>query len=372
MHYVTIVNCVDYAVELAIMGSWRHTGEVSMKNDELTNHKAHDNLIDTNASPSAYGWCFQVGAGITLMLDNVNKFTSLKMEGASDDIELTLDTGKMYAQAKSVTQIGDQRSASTNLKDALRTLSQAAKNGDAVQLVYITNIANPLSSKIPTVFQYGNEYEFSILPADAQNKILKKAGDDFPAEKFRLHILNFFGEGENKFQSVKAKISEFLRIAIDDPSYNQRLLESWFETFMVNASDKPDNQKKLELTKRQVVYPVIVLVIDQPIKEEEFHKVSEYDDYDGICQMFRKTIYGKICDYQFVSEVLADFLLKRNTSNNNTNFPYEYAKKEWQNYQYKFTEIKDKEVQEALIKLLLLTVIIHRRKVDKIKEATKL
>ena len=343
-----------------------------MKNDELINRKADDNIIDTNASPSAYGWCFQVGAGIMLMLDNVNKFTSLKMEGASDDIELTLDTGKMYAQAKSVTRIGDQRSASTNLNNALRTLSKDANNGDAVQLIYITNIANPLSSKISTAFQYGNKYEFSILPTDAQNKILKQAGEDFPAEKFRLHIINFFGEGENKFDCVKTKISEFLRAAIDDPSYNQRLLESWFETFMVNASDKPDNQKKLELTKKQVVYPVIVLVIDQPIKEEEFHKVSEYDDYDGICQMYRNIIYAKICDYQFVSEVLADFLLKRNISTDKTSFLYEYTKKEWQNYQYKFTEIKDEEVQEALIKLLLLTIIIHRRKVDKIKEATKL
>ena len=42
--------------------------------------------VDTNASASAYGWVFQVGAGITLMLDNVTEFTSMKMEGKSDDI----------------------------------------------------------------------------------------------------------------------------------------------------------------------------------------------------------------------------------------------------------------------------------------------
>lgn len=29
--------------------------------------------VDTNASPSAFGWCFQVGAGISLMLDNVKE-----------------------------------------------------------------------------------------------------------------------------------------------------------------------------------------------------------------------------------------------------------------------------------------------------------
>ncbi len=47
--------------------------------------------VDNNASPSAYGWCFQVAAGITLMLENVKEFTSMKMEGASDDIELCLN-----------------------------------------------------------------------------------------------------------------------------------------------------------------------------------------------------------------------------------------------------------------------------------------
>jgi len=127
--------------------------------------------VDTNASPSAYGWCFQVGAGITLMLDNIKEFKSLKMEGASDDIKISLDSGKIYAQAKSVIKIGDQSSASTKLKDALRALSHDTKNGDVVSLIYITNIANPLSSKIASAFQYDRTYEFSVLPDDAQKKI---------------------------------------------------------------------------------------------------------------------------------------------------------------------------------------------------------
>jgi hypothetical protein len=241
------------------------------KESQTTNGKA----VSSNASPSAYGWCFQVGAGITLMLDNVKEFTSLKMEGASDDIELTLDAGKIYAQAKSVTKIGDQSSASTNLTNALRTLSQDSANGDAVSLIYITNIANPLSSETSSAFRYDRSYEFSVLPDDAQEKIRKKVADDFPADKFKLHILNFFGEGDNKFDSIKVKIAEFIREAIDDPSYNKRLLDSWFETFMVNASDKPDEQKKPELKKKDVIYPVIVLVVDS-LHNERLSVTSVY------------------------------------------------------------------------------------------------
>ena len=130
--------------------------------------------VDTNASASAYGWVFQVGAGITLMLDNVTEFTSMKMEGKSDDIEFTLPTGKIYAQAKSVTQMGNQSTAATNLGDALRLLDSDNKNGDAIRLIYITNIANPLSSKMASAFQYEHVYDFSTLSEKDQKKIKSK------------------------------------------------------------------------------------------------------------------------------------------------------------------------------------------------------
>jgi hypothetical protein len=338
------------------------------KESQTTNGK----VVSSNASPSAYGWCFQVGAGITLMLDNVKEFTSLKMEGASDDIELTLDAGKIYAQAKSVTKIGDQSNASTNLTNALRTLSQDSANGDAVSLIYITNIANPLSSETSSAFQYDRSYEFSVLPDDAQEKIRKKVTDDFPTDKFKLHILSFFGEGDNKFDSIKVKIAEFLREAIDDPSYNKRLLDSWFETFMINASDKPDEQKKLELKKKDVIYPVIVLVVDSPVSENDFNKVCNHDNYAEICQQYRQTISANVCDYEFYAEVIGDYLSKRNQASNKAAYKYDFVKDEWNGYETKFSTISNAETREALIKLLLLTIITQRGKINEIKGATNL
>ena len=342
--------------------------------NKKTNAKNQINcrMVDTNASPSAYGWCFQVAAGITLMLENVKEFSSMKMEGASDDIEITLDSGKIYAQAKSVIQMGDQRNASTKLNDALHLLSKDAAHGDVAKLIYITNIANPLSSAIESAFQFGNSYEFSVLPAELQAKIREKVSDDFPIQKFQLNILSFFGEGDNKFASVKAKISEFLREAINDPSYNKQLLNNWFETFMVNASDKPDNQKKLELKKKDVIYPVIVLVIDSPVSESDFAKVCYHDNYIEISQEFRETINRNVCDYEFFSEVIGDYLSKRNLIANKTNYKFDYVKNEWKNYESQFSAITNEETREALVKLLILTVITQRSKINDIKGATNL
>ena len=328
--------------------------------------------VDTNASASAYGWVFQVGAGITLMLDNVTEFTSMKMEGKSDDIEFTLPTGKIYAQAKSVTQMGNQSTASTNLNAALRLLDSDNKNGDAIKLIYITNIANPLSSNTALAFQYEHVYDFSTLSKEDQEKIKAKVSPDFPTEKLQIHILNFFGEGDNKFANVKVKIAEFLRDAIEDPSYSKRLLDSWFETFMVNCSDKPTEQKELTLSKNDIILPVIILVIDPPLDENEFNKVCDYDDYEGLVQEYRNIIDRRVCDYPYSSKITGDFLQKRNLVSDHNSYKYEYVKSEWKQYEQDFETITDSYKREAVIKLLLLTVITRRTKIKRIKEAAKL
>ena len=326
-----------------------------------------------NAAAAANGWCFQVGAGIKLMLDYVKDFSHIKMEGKSDDIEITLGEGKkLYAQAKSVIQIGDQKNAGKNLNNALKILSEDEQNGDAFKLVYITNIVNPLSSKLVSAFQYGQVYNFSILSSVDQTRIIDKVGNDFPTDKFQLQIMHFFGEGNDKFNTIKEYIKEFLRDAIEDPSYCQRLLDDWFEMLMVNSTDKPSENKKVNLTKKQILYPVITLVIDPPITDEEFSKVCDYEDYTEITQDFRETIYETTCDYEFIVQVLGDYLVKRKTAVDKKNYKYEFTKNEWRNYEKEFIRIVDAEKRQALVKILILTIITRNSKLNRIKKAVNL
>ena len=118
--------------------------------------------------------------------------------------------------------------------------------------------------------------------------------------------------------------------------------------------------------------PVIVLVIDTPLSEEEFNKVCDYEDYCEIEQEFREVINRQICDYEFVAEVTGDFLYKRNQQVKSNQYRYTYVKEEWKNYEHYFNVIKDEEKREALIKLILLTIITRRSKINRIKEAANL
>jgi hypothetical protein len=339
------------------------------------NMNSTNETIDKNASPSAYGWCFQVGAGISLILDaaHIKNFSKIKMEGKSDDIEITLNDGqKIYAQAKSVTQMGDQRNASSNLKNALAVLSGDEQNGDAFKLIYITNIGNPLSSTTPSTYSYGHNYEFSILSTKDQKKITDKTGTDFPTDKFELRIIRFFGTGDNKFQSIKQQIEEFLREAINDPSCSKLLLDRWFQTFMVNAADIPDNEKEVDLKKKDVIFPVIAVVINQPISEANFNEICDYENYDEVKQEFTRMIYEATCDYQFITNVLADYREKKKYATDKANYKFEFTKNEWQNYQEDFARITNSEKREAVIKIIILTIITHISIIQQIKDAAGL
>lgn len=63
---------------------------------------------------------------------------------------------------------------------------------------------------------------------------------------------------------------------------------------------------------------------------------------------------------------------KRNFVADKNNYKYEYVKSEWRQYEQDFDTITDSYKREAVIKLLLLTVIARRTKVKQIKEAAKL
>lgn len=141
---------------------------------------------------------------------------------------------------------------------------------------------------------------------------------------------------------------------------------------MINASDKPDEQKKLELKKKDVIYPVIVLVIDTPVSESDFYKVCDHDNYADICQQYRKTISTNVCDYEFYVEVIGDFLSKRKSASSTSIYKYDFVKGEWKGYEARFMAISNTETREALIKLLLLTLITQRGKINEIKAATNL
>lgn len=109
---------------------------------------------NSQANASAYGWEFQVGVRIYLMLEKVKDFTHIEMESKYEDIEITYEDGsKLYAQAKSVINPNDKTNIIKNLTKSLTTLGNA--DDGKTRLVYINNYPDPLTSGTNPHYTYG-------------------------------------------------------------------------------------------------------------------------------------------------------------------------------------------------------------------------
>ena len=130
-------------------------------------------MSDRNASASAFGWDFQANSAILLMLENIKDAKRVRVEGADEDIEITLqDQLKVYAQAKAVEKPDDTSHVIDKLTKALETLSDAAKKGDGSLFTYVTNSSNPFNNQRTLSYFTGRTHlGYDELPDAAQNKI---------------------------------------------------------------------------------------------------------------------------------------------------------------------------------------------------------
>ncbi len=85
-------------------------------------------MKSSNASAFAFGWDFQSNVAIMLMLKNMERASKIKVEGQTEDVEITLADGKMLmSQVKAVATPDDTSHVKEKLETGLRTLNNAAK-----------------------------------------------------------------------------------------------------------------------------------------------------------------------------------------------------------------------------------------------------
>ena len=92
-------------------------------------------MTNRNASPSAFGWDFQVNAGIVILLDSIREAKAVKIEGKTEDIEVVLQNGThIFAQAKSSMDPEDSHNAKSDLKKAMSRYHKEIKKIAAAHL----------------------------------------------------------------------------------------------------------------------------------------------------------------------------------------------------------------------------------------------
>lgn len=323
-----------------------------------------------NASASAFGWDFQANSAILLMLENIRDAKCVRVEGADEDIEITLqDQTKMYVQAKAVEKPDDTSHVIDKLTKALETLSDAAKNGDGSLFTYVTNSSNPFNNQRTLSYFTGRTHlSFDELPDVAQDKIneiiQKNEYTDLDVHKLDVRVIPFYGNDlKNRYKEIQACVNEFLaEMNVDVQGISTDIMGIWQKDLFQNSTQ---NDTTISISKEKMIWPLIVLVVDKTAANE--YKANFNDDEIGeIEQKYKMIINQNTMSYDMISRVLSDHRKSKKTQKL-------FVADQWRNYLDIVSTIEaDDDTKESLVKIILYRILTQRKCIRDIKRGANL
>ena len=331
---------------------------------------------NSNASPEVFGFDFQINATIFLLLDNIKELKTIRMEGASEDIELTMNNGsQIMAQAKGIVKgSSDFSNVRRNLKKAIKTLS-SADNKSVEQLILITNSKNPLKEDTSKSFFYGPPVAvgYNNLSEEAKkviDTIVEQLGVPFDKNKFQIYYFMFETDNsKTRYAVIEEKVKDFInQLNLGQVLSATELLQVWQNDLFHNGSQ---TDTTIKLSKKEIVWPVIVLTLGKQLPSEY---IEDYDQgfINEITAQYSYIINTISEQYDPITKIIFDY----NSSNYKLSMK-ERARKfvadKWKDYISVFSfESLNEEVQEAVTKVILAKVIQQRYLIDNISRGVSL
>lgn len=325
---------------------------------------------NSNASPEVFGFDFQVNATIFLLLDNIKEIKEVRMEGASEDIELTMNDGsQIMAQAKGIVKgSSDFSNVRRNLQKAIGTLS-SADNKSVERLILITNSKNPLKEDSSKSFFYGPPVAVGYNDlSDEAKKVIDNIVDrlNILLDKNKFYIYYFMFETDNlktRYAVIEEKVKDFINhLSLGQILSAKELMDTWQNNLFHNGSQ---TDVTIKLSKKEIVWPVIVLTLGKQLPTEY---IEDYDQgfINEITTQYSYLVNAVTERYDLITKILFDY------NSLNCILPMrERARKfiadKWKDYISVFSfETLVEEVQEAVTKVILAKVIQQRYLIDNI------
>ena len=331
--------------------------------------------ISVNASASSFGWEFQSNAAIVLMLENIKEATAARVEGATEDIEISLANGmKIYSQAKSVMDPDSTANIKEKLVKGLSTLNGAAQKEDVAKLIYVTNSPNPFNKKTTMyAFTGMTTLSFSELPEVCRNEITKIVKENqyiIDLNKLEIHTIPYYGMNlNNRYKEVKTRVEEFLdMVGLNDSGLSRRVLEIWQREFAVNSTMSDTSVK---ITKKSMIWPVIVLRCESVFYEK---LIEDFDDgsIEEIKRIYSKVIDSRAEEYIFFAKVIGDYDNYVSEANGNEKV-MEFIKCRYIDYGSEFiVDGIEQDILDIIAKVTLYKIITKRFEISRIAKEVAL
>lgn len=331
---------------------------------------------NSNASPEVFGFDFQVNATIFLLLNDIKNVKSVRMEGSSEDIELTLNDGKqIMAQAKAVVHGSyDFSNVRRNLKKAIKTLSSADKKL-VEHLILITNSRNPLNENTSRSFFYGLPVticynDLSIEAKEVINNIITQLNVTFDTDKFQIVYFMFETDNvETRYAIIEEKVKDFInQLGLGSILSAKEIMQVWQNNIFRNGSQ---TDTTIKLSKKDIIWPVIVLTLGKLLPLEY---IEEYDQgfINEITEQYSYLLDVITERYDLITKILYDCNLS-NDALSMRDRTRKFIEDNWKDYISFFSlEPLEKDMQEAVAKVVLAKVIQQRFFIEKIRKGVSL
>lgn len=330
---------------------------------------------DSNASASAFGWDFQTNAAILLMLENIKSAKSIKVEAQTEDIEIKLENNNIiYSQAKSIENIDSTANLLSKLKEGIRTLNNAYNNGDAENLIYITNHSNPFNDKASIQYFIGRtKLGYNELPQKCKEKIARiitQNNYSIDTNKLKVYVLPFYGNDKNnRNKAIKEAVSEFLeQLDIHSPYTPRKMLEIWQQDFFHNATIP---NSAIQIKKKEMMWALIAEACNFD-RHDKYLQDCDDAIINEIEHKYRAIIDNKTEEFIFINKVLNDFVgyLNNLTWKERTE---KFINEEYGQYLNEFDISNiDEYTKSCLVKVILSKIISNRYIIDKIKKGANI
>ena len=330
----------------------------------------------TNASDSIFGWDFQINAAIILMLEDITNVQKVRVEGKTEDIEVTLTDGEcVFSQAKALSDPSSTKNVRKKLSDGLGTLNQAAKQSGVCKLIYITNAYNPLADKKSMPSFYGQSRKPYSSLIDSAKKIIddilsKENYNDIDKSKLFIYTLPFENDLNDRYKVVIEKVKDFISSIKSNLSGSaQEVLDIWQQQLFENATL---HDTAIVLTKKDIMWPLIVIMCDDGFRANPFSEDMDDGMYDEILSRYKSFISCKCQKFAFVTRVLSDYQNYVSTKTGNNRI-IDFVNNNWSMYLDEFTsEDATEELLNTLVRIILFQLLRQRYLINEVKKKVNL
>lgn len=329
----------------------------------------------SNASLTQAGFDFQDCAAIVLFFDYIKNIASIRIEGKSEDIEITLnDKKRIFSQAKYCGIDDQDTQAISKFKDALRTLS-SSDSSNCTNLIYATNILRPFGTKTPIV-DFPKEGDDNVLldyeelsskGKSLVNDIIESSGYPIDTSKLSFRIIGYHGNKPRNRYSVLYRELESFVSEINSNTFHinqEQIVSSLFDLIKLNKTN-PD--LTVTLSKEDIIWVLIVQALPSVSKDylDSLEPAVQYE----VEQLFSDYISQYEERIDFVTKVIFDY--KQWKCLHPTDNKYDqFVNDTWVIYRDEFDGIDTEDlILECFIKLVLYRITSCRYFIKNVKEA---